>query len=67
MTTPIWQELWDAIDHLEGALMSYGDLVDLPELFEDAPDDLVIAPKVTVGQMRHVCKALAECTRIINS
>ena len=56
-----------AIDMLEGAMMGLGDFVDLPDIFDGSPDDLQIAPKMTVGQMRRVCTALAECTRIINS
>lgn len=60
-------EMRNAIDALESALMGYGDLVDLPRTFIGARDDLKLAPPVTAGQMRRVCDALAECTRIINS
>src|SRR5260370_7776054 len=55
------------IDMIEGALMGLGDFVDLPDLFENSDADVNIAPKMTVGEMRRVCTALAECTRIINS
>lgn len=61
------QEMRHAIDMLEGALMGYGDLVDLPEHFDGSPPALKIKPTVTVEQMRRVCEALSECTRIINS
>ncbi len=61
------REMRHAIDMFEGAMMGLGDFVDLPELFEAASDDLKINPSMTVGQMRRVCEALAECTRIINS
>ena len=57
----------NAIDMIEGALMGLGDFVDLPDLFENSDADVNIAPKMTVGEMRRVCTALAECTRIINS
>ena len=57
----------NAIDMIEGALMRLGDFVDLPDLFENSDADVNIAPKMTVGEMRRVCAALAECTRIINS
>jgi hypothetical protein len=57
----------NAIDMIEGALMGLGDFVDLPDLFEGTAEHVHIAPKMTVGEMRRVCTALAECTRIINS
>jgi hypothetical protein len=60
------KEMRNAIDMIEGALMGFGDLVDLPDLFEGQRDDLQLHIRVTVGQMRRVCKALEECTRIIN-
>ena len=60
-------EMRNAIDGIEGALMDYGDLVDLPGIFDNTDDAVMIQPRVTVGQMRRVCTALAECTRIINS
>lgn len=61
------REMRSAIDLMEGALMGYGELTALPDLFEGARDDLVIHPKVTVGEMRRVCEALSECTRIVNA
>jgi hypothetical protein len=61
------QEMRNAIDMIEGAMMGLGDFVDLPELFDGARDEMEIAPRMTVGQMRRVCAALQECTRIINS
>lgn len=60
-------QMRNAIDMIEGALMGLGDFVELPRLFADASDELIIAPKMTVGGMRRVSSALAECTRIINS
>src|SRR5258707_256418 len=57
----------NAIDMIEGALMGLGDFVDLSDLFENSDADVIIAPKMTVGEMRRVCTALAGCTRIINS
>ena len=60
-------EMRNAIDMIEGALMGLGDFVDLPDLFEGTDEHVHIAPKMTVGEMRRVCTALAECTRIINS
>jgi hypothetical protein len=60
-------EMRNAIDQIEGALMNYGDLSDMPELFDDAEDSLMLAPHITVGQMRRVCAALDTCTHIINS
>ena len=67
MTTTRILVMRNAIDMIEGALMGYGELVDLPHIFDGADDEMVIRPRVTVGQMRRVCRALAECTRIINS
>lgn len=61
------REMRTAIDLIEGALMRFGELVDLPPLFEGTRPEVVLTPKVTVGQMRGVCGALEECTRIINS
>ncbi len=57
----------NAIDMIEGALMGLGDFVDLPALFEGSPDGLELRPKMTIGEVRRVCTALSECTRIINS
>jgi hypothetical protein len=57
----------NAIDMIEGALMGFGDLVDLPDVFEGARDDLKLQVPVTLGELRRVCTALTECTRIINS
>jgi hypothetical protein len=51
---------------IEGALMGYGDLVELPDVFHGVREDCEIRPKVTVGQMLRLCKAMQECTRIIN-
>lgn len=61
------REMRHAIDMIEGAMMGLGDFVELPRIFECCPSDLKIAPKMTVGEMRRVCTALEECTRIINS
>lgn len=57
----------NAIDMIEGALMGCGNLLDLQYIFETSRDDLKIRPEMTVGQLRRICKACAECTRIINS
>jgi hypothetical protein len=61
------KDMRNAIDQVESAMMGLGDFVELPRIFDGSPDDLQIAPKMTVGQMRRVCTALEECTRIINS
>lgn len=61
------KDMRNAIDMIEGAMMGLGDFVELPNLFDGATDDVVIAPRMTVGQMRRVCAALSECTRVINS
>ena len=63
----IVREMRDAIDGIEGALMGLGDFVDLPKLFDGCRDDMEIAPRMTVGEMRRVCAALKKCTHIINS
>ncbi len=60
-------EMRNAIDMLESALMGCGNFVDLPGMFKGARDDLLLAPTPRLGQVRRVCEALAECTRIINS
>lgn len=62
-----YQDLRNAIDGIELALMGAGDFVELPRIFESCRDDMEIAPRMTVGQMRQVCTALETCTRIINS
>jgi hypothetical protein len=61
------REMRSAIDMIEGALMGAGELIDLPDLFDDARDDLALNPKITLGQIRRITRALSECTRIINS
>jgi hypothetical protein len=60
-------EMRHAIDILEGALMGCGRFVDLPKIFDGSEDDIEIAPKLRLGDIRRVCNALKECTRIINS
>ncbi len=60
-------EMRNAIDHIEGALMGFGNLVDLPDIFDGTNEGVKLAVKCTVGEMRRVCNALAECTRIVNS
>lgn len=60
-------DMRNAIDMIEGALMGLGDFVDLPDLFEGTAEHVKLAPQMTVGEVRRVCTALAECTRIINS
>ena len=60
-------EMRNAIDMIEGAMMGLGDFTDLPDLFEGTGAHVKLAPQMTVGEMRRVCAALAECTRIINS
>jgi hypothetical protein len=61
------REMRNAIDQIEGALMGAGELIDLPARFEGARDDLQLTPKMTLGQIRRIARALSECTRIINS
>lgn len=60
-------DMRNAIDMIESAMMGLGNFVEFPRIFEDVPDHLEISPKMEVGQMRRVCHALEECTRIINS
>ena len=70
LAVPLAQKAADmrhAIDMIEGALMVCSDFVEMPRVFDGSHDELQIAPKMTVGQMRRVCAALEECTRIINS
>ena len=64
MTKPA--DMRSAIDLIEGALMDFGDLVDLPDLFEGADDGLMIQFRVPLRKVRRVCSALALCTKIIN-
>jgi hypothetical protein len=61
------REMRNAIDMIEGALMGFGDLVDMPALYEGQRDDLQLRVPVTLGEVRRVCTALSECTRIINT
>lgn len=61
------REMRNAIDMIEGALMGAGELIDIPGRFEESRDDLLVMPKITLGQLRRITRALSECTRIINS
>lgn len=61
------QEMRDAIDQIELALMGLGEFADLPRLFDGASNEVIVAPKLKLGEVRRVCEALSECTRIINS
>lgn len=61
------QDMRNAIDAIELALMGLGNLVDLPRQFENARPDLRLSVPCTVRDVIQVCKALEECTRIINS
>lgn len=61
------REMRNAIDMIEGAMMGAGELIDIPGRFEGARDDLLVMPKITLGQLRRITSALSECTRIINS
>ena len=61
------REMRNAIDMIEGALMGAGELLNLPDVFEGCRDDLELTPKMTLGQIRRIARATAECTRIINS
>lgn len=61
------REMRNAIDMIEGALMGAGELIDLPDVFDGCRDDLELTPKMTLGQIRRITRALTECTRIMNS
>lgn len=62
------KEMRDAIDHIEGALMGFGCLADLPEAWGEPRHrgDIAVTIKVTTEQVYRVCDALAELNRIIN-
>lgn len=60
-------EMRHAIDMIEGAIMGCGNLLDLPNIYAGASDDLIITPKLLLSEVRRVREALKECTRIINS
>jgi hypothetical protein len=60
-------EMRHAIDQIELAVMGLGDFIELPRIFDGVPDDLSVMPKLKLGEVRRVCRALTECTRIINS
>lgn len=61
------KDMRNAIDGIEGAMMGLPDFVELPRIFDGCGDEVKIKTDMTVGQMRRVCTALEECTRIINS
>jgi hypothetical protein len=63
------REMRHAIDMLEGALMGFGDLVDLPRKWGEPKhrDELGVSIPATAGAVYRVCEALEDCTRIINS
>lgn len=56
-----------AIDQVELAFQGLGDFPELPRIFDGADDVLIVAPKLKLGDVRQLCKTMAECTRIINS
>ncbi len=56
-----------AIDMIEGALMGFGDMLEVNDLFAGARPDLSVKVSVTLAELRRVTSACAECTRIINS
>jgi hypothetical protein len=60
-------EMRHAIDQIELAVMGLGEFVALPKIFDGASDDLIVMPKLKLAEVRRVCRALTECTRIINS
>jgi hypothetical protein len=66
MTSKREIELYEALDQIESALMGLGEFVELPAQWEGAEDKVVLRPALRLGQIRRVCKALAECTRIVN-
>ena len=59
-------EMRNAIDALEGAMMGCGVFIDLPRIYDSSQDALILAPKIKLGEVRRVCNALSELTRIIN-
>lgn len=63
------REMRHAIDMLEGALMGFGGLVELPRTWGEPRhrNELGVTLKVNCEQVYRVCDALSECTRIINS
>lgn len=61
------EQMRHAIDQIELALMGLGDFVDLPHIFDGGVDDIILSSKLKLGDVRRVCNALRECTRIINS
>jgi hypothetical protein len=63
------QDMFAAIDAIEGALMgAEGFPIEKFEtLWAGTDDEVVLSVRIKVGQMRRIIKALAECTRIVNS
>ena len=64
------KDMRHAIDMMEGAMMGWDELMDLPEncaLDESDSDDLELEVKVTWKHLRRVLSAVGECNRIINS
>lgn len=61
-------DMRNALDSIELALMGFEDnLLEIAELFETTSDDVIVWPKIKVGNLRQLATALAECNRIINS
>lgn len=63
------REMRHAIDMIEGALMGFGVLVDLPRKWGEPRhrDELGVSIPTTAGAVYRLCDALEDCTRIINS
>jgi hypothetical protein len=64
------KDMRHAIDMMEGAMMGWDELMDMPEncaLDENDADDLELEVKITWKHLRRVLSAVSECNRIINS
>jgi hypothetical protein len=63
------KEMRHAIDMMEGAMMGWDELMDLPEncsLDNSDNPELELEVKITWKHLQRVLGALSECTRIIN-
>lgn len=63
------REMRHAIDMIEGAMMRFGELTELPRTWGEPRHrrELGVTLKTNCGQVYDLCDALSECTRIINS
>lgn len=69
MRAKLWNDMRNAIEEAESALFGCEQIEweEFEELFSEAGDHVVLRPRITVGQMRRLKKALDVLNHIVNS